>query len=303
MRAAGPWQRAMRPILLRLCAGLSLLAAAPVHAEPAPLRPALWKVTHHHTTIWLFGTIHMLPPDTHWIDGAIAKAADNATEIATEIDDPDGTRTRAAIAGRAGLPPGDHLADLLPIEERTALAERLGRFGIKPDSLDDRKPWFAAAMVSTLPLIRRGFDPHNGVEAGLYAREAPRHVHRVGIETPDGQIGVLDGLPLANQLAYLKTVIDQFDRIDGEVTAMFDAWSKGDAENLARLMNEDDGMDDPLLIDRLITQRNRTFAVWIAKRLKRPGRVFVAIGAGHLAGAGSVQDDLAKAGIKVERVQ
>lgn len=298
----------MRSLLFRFRLWLAIVACLPwgvadALADPAPLRPALWKITHHRTTIWLFGTVHMLPPDAHWIDGAVAKAADSADEIVTEIDDPDGVRTRAAIAGRAGLAPGDHLFDLMPLDQRTAFAERLARFGLKADSLNDRKPWFAAAMLSTLPLMRRGFDPHNGVEATLYAREAPRKVRHVGIETPDGQIGVLDGLPLTVQIAYLNAVIDQFDKIDGEITEMFTAWGKGDADHLAQLMNEDDSKDNPLLAERLITDRNRKFASWIAKRLRRPGRVFVAIGAGHLAGHGSVQDDLAKVGIHVERVQ
>jgi uncharacterized protein YbaP (TraB family) len=36
--------------------------------------------------------------------------------------------------------------------------------------------------------------------------------------------------------------------------------------------------------------------------MARPGVVFVAVGAGHLTGTGSVQDQLTRAGLKVERV-
>jgi uncharacterized protein YbaP (TraB family) len=157
--------------------------------------------------------------------------------------------------------------------------------------------------LSTLPLLRRGFDARSGVEAGLAAREIDRKITRTGIETPDGQLAILDGLPQETQLAYLTNVIDQFDAIDGEIDAMFAAWGKGDAATLARLMNEDEGKDDPLLIERLITDRNAHFAAWIEQRLTRPGTVFMAIGAGHLAGTGSVQALLARAGIRVERVQ
>jgi uncharacterized protein YbaP (TraB family) len=296
----------MRITLFRRLCWLLLLAPALAQAEPlhpAQLHPALWKVTRHHTTIWLFGTIHMLPADAHWLDGTVAQAADSADEIATEIDDPDGSKTRAALAAHTTLPAGTRLSGLMPADERAAFAERLGRFGIKPEQVDDKKPWFAAVMLSALPLMRRGIDPHNGVEAGLYAREAGRKVQRIGIETPDEQLGVLDGLPQASQLGYLKEVIDDFDSSESEITAMITAWGKGDAEGLARLMNEDEGKDDPLLIDRLITQRNHRFADWVAARLARPGTVFMAVGAGHLAGPGSVQDDLARLGITVKRVQ
>jgi uncharacterized protein YbaP (TraB family) len=293
----------MRITAFRTWLCLLLLVPTLAHADPAPLHPALWKITRHHTTIWLFGTIHMLPPDARWLNGAVAHAADGATEIATEIDDPDGGKTRAAMAAHEALPAGTRLSDVIPADERAALSERLGRFGITIDRFEGNKPWFAAAVLSTLPLLRRGFDAHSGVEAGLYAREAARKVRRTGIETPDEQIGILDGLPQPSQLSYLKSVIDDFDQIDGQIAAMFAAWGKGDATGLARLMNEEDGKDDPLLIQRLITERNHRFAEWIIKRLARPGKVFMAIGAGHLAGSGSVQDDLARAGIKVERVQ
>jgi len=290
----------MRITAFRRLACLLLWAPALAHAEPAALHPALWKVTRNHTTIWLFGTIHMLPPDANWMNGAVAQAADGADEIATEIDDPDGTMTRAAIAARGSLPSGEHLSDLLPADERTALSARLGGF---PAAINDKKPWFVAVALSTVPLLRRGFNTGSGVEAQLHAREAARKVRLVGIETPDEQIAILDGLPRTSQLAYLKNVIDDFDKIDGEIDTMIAAWGKGDAEALARLMNEDEAKDDPLLIERLLTQRNHHFADWIVQRLARPGTVLMAIGAGHLAGPGSVQDDLARLGVKVERVQ
>jgi len=292
-------------LLRRVMLALLLVGLFPAgaHADPVALRPALWKVTRQGTTIWLFGTIHMLPPGANWLTGPVAHAADTADEIATEIDDPDGSATRTALAARSPLPAGDHLSVLLPDDERVQLAERLARFGLGADRFDGDKPWYAAVALSTLPLLRRGFDARTGVEAGLSAREAERKVPHTGIETPDGQLAALDGLPQASQLAYLKSVIDDFDAIDGEIDAMFAAWGKGDAAGLARLMNEDEGKDDPLLIQRLILDRNRGFAAWIAKRLARPGTVFMAIGAGHLAGAGSVQDVLAHSGIRVERVQ
>jgi uncharacterized protein YbaP (TraB family) len=278
-------------------------SAAPARAPVAPLHPALWKITRGGTTIWLFGTIHMLPAGANWLTGPVAQAADSADEIATEIDDPAGTATRASLAARSLLPAGEHLSALLPDDENTAMTERLARFGLGAKQLDPDKPWYAAVALSTLPLLRRGFDSRNGVEAGLNAREAGRSLRHTGIETPDGQLAILDGLPQASQLAYLKNVIDDFDTIDGEIDAMVAAWGKGDAATLARIMNENEGKDDPLLTQRLILDRNVGFAAWIAQRLSKPGTVFMAIGAGHLAGAGSVQAVLAKSGVHVERVQ
>ena len=85
------------------------------------------------------------------------------------------------------------------------------------------------------------------------------------------------------------------------LAGMVEAWKRGDAATLARMMNEEE--DDPVLLERLLTNRNKAWAEWIDKRLDRPGTVFLAVGAGHLAGAGSVQDQLASKGIATNRVQ
>ena len=50
-------------------------------------------------------------------------------------------------------------------------------------------------------------------------------------------------------------------------------------------------------------QRNANWAEWIDTRLDTPGTVFVAVGAGHLAGTKSVQDYLAAKDIAVTRVK
>jgi uncharacterized protein YbaP (TraB family) len=67
-------------------------------------------------------------------------------------------------------------------------------------------------------------------------------------------------------------------------------------------MNEMQGQS-PALYELLLAGRNRSWAEWIETRLKSPGTVFVAVGAGHLAGKNSVQDYLAKDGIKTSRIE
>jgi uncharacterized protein YbaP (TraB family) len=66
-------------------------------------------------------------------------------------------------------------------------------------------------------------------------------------------------------------------------------------------MNEDES--DPLLMKVLLVDRNKAWAKWIEDRLKQPGTVFVAVGAGHLAGKDSVQAQLAVDGVKAKWVR
>jgi uncharacterized protein YbaP (TraB family) len=50
-------------------------------------------------------------------------------------------------------------------------------------------------------------------------------------------------------------------------------------------------------------QRNQTWAGKIIAMLQQPGTIFIAVGAGHLAGPDSVQAQLQSRGITVEQVR
>ena len=50
----------------------------------------------------------------------------------------------------------------------------------------------------------------------------------------------------------------------------------------------------------MFTERNARWADWIAARMQTPGTVFVAVGAGHLAGKDSVLVRLAERGISLD---
>jgi uncharacterized protein len=53
----------------------------------------------------------------------------------------------------------------------------------------------------------------------------------------------------------------------------------------------------------LLVRRNKAWAQWIRARLDQPGTAFIAVGAGHLGGEGSVQDQLKALGVESARVQ
>lgn len=291
----------MIPAFRFLAAALLALAPLQVALGQEVLHPALWKVQDEDTTIWLFGTVHMLPPGKDWLTGPIAQAVDGSAELVTEVIDPSGAQTQAALLERAMLPPRRTLRGLMRPGQRAAFEAFMKSHGLPMQAFDRYKPWYAAVVLSSLPLLQQGFSVRHGVETALEQRASDRP--HGALESVDQQLSLLDGLPRGVQLRYLAEVISEYDTIPAEVEKMALAWGTGDAEGLARMINEDEGKDDPLLTDVLILRRNRAWADWVRQRLKQPGTVFVAVGAGHLAGSGSVQDVLAKSGIAAARVQ
>ena len=298
-------------LLALATAPLALLAAAPALADdhattdaaaaPAASGPALWKVADEDTTIYLFGTVHVLPQGVEWYDATIASALEGSDTIVTEIKmDPAAEAQLQQLSMSMGmLPPGTTLRALLTPEQTAAYEAALAKIGAPPAAFDALKPWLAGLTLSLIPLMQQGYDPNSGVEKVLLAKAGAKP--QDALETPEFQLGIFDGMPTEGQVAFLMEAVEGMDEVKTELDKMVAEWAKGDADQLAVIMNE--GMSDPNVAEALLYSRNANWAEWIGARLDQPGSVFVAVGAGHLAGDKSVQDYLTQKGITVTRVK
>ena len=119
------------------------------------------------------------------------------------------------------------------------------------------------------------------------------------LEGLEAQFRMFDGRSEEQQLAQLRETLDSIDEIEAKLPPMLAAWSTGNMGELATITESE---SDPALYRMLFTDRNARWAGWIQERLARPGAVFLAVGAGHLAGSNSVQAALQGRGIRAERV-
>ncbi|HEU4651383.1 MAG TPA: TraB/GumN family protein [Croceibacterium sp.] len=272
------------------------------HAETPPRGavpgPALWQVRDADTTIYLFGTVHALPQGKEWFDGRIERAFTAADELVTEVDIRDQSASTAAMQRAAMLPEGTSLRDLMTPDNRQQFEAALVSLGLPVEALDRLEPWMASLTMSLLPLLQQGYQTESGVEMALSERAGTKQ--RDALETVAQQIDLFDGMPIDAQLTFLDKTVEAMPEAKTSLDAMVDEWIVGDADALATMLNAE--LDDPVLYQRLLTQRNANWAGWIERRLQQPGTVFIAVGAGHLAGKDSVQRQLRKRGVKVERV-
>ena len=278
-------------------------AATETAAAPATTGtgPALWKVADEDTTIYLFGTVHVLPKELEWYDATIATALKGSDMIVTEIKmDKASEAELQELSMKLGLlPPGTTLRSLLTPEQTAAYEAGLAKLGAPPEAFDPVKPWLAGLTLSLLPLMQQGYDPNSGVEKILLAKAGTKP--QGALETAEFQLGIFDNMPTEAQVAFMMEAVEGMDEIKPMLDRMVAEWAEGDAAELANIMNE--GMTDPAVAEALLYSRNANWAEWIDTRLDEPGTVFIAVGAGHLAGAKSVQDYLAQKGITVARVK
>ncbi|MEM6827049.1 MAG: TraB/GumN family protein [Pseudomonadota bacterium] len=264
--------------------------------------PALWKVADEDTTIYLFGTVHALPNGVEWYDEAIANALSSSDTLVTEIGLEPGRENAAQeiMMEKALLADGVTLRSLLDDDQTAQYETALAGLGLPAEAFDRFEPWMASITLTMLPLFQQGYSPDTGVEQ-ILIRKA-RDKSRDALETAEFQVSVFDELPQDKQITLLMETVEGVDEIKPLIDKMVVEWIEGDADALAELMNE--GLSDPELAEVLLYNRNANWAEWIDQRLDTtPGTVFIAVGAGHLAGEKSVQDLLEDRDIEVERLQ
>ncbi|MFA6228615.1 MAG: TraB/GumN family protein [Rhodanobacter sp.] len=271
---------------------------------PATLfaRPALWVVKHADTTIYLFGTVHLLPHDTAWRYPALEQALGTSKTLYIELTD-DNQANMAALVLRYGLDPAHPLSSLLDAAQRQQLQHAVEQSSVPGgmQTLSMMRPWLAALTLTTAPLLKAGLDPQQGVDRQLQAQMLAAGKPVLGLETAEQQIHFLADMSDTMQLAFLQATLKDIGKDSSELTDLIDAWKAGDTGRIAQIEDEDLRQQAPALYQRLLVQRNQVWAGEIAAMLQQPGTTFIAVGAAHLAGPDSVQVQLQKLGIETTR--
>lgn len=281
---------------------VAVAAAGCARAPTIAAKPALFLVSDGDTRIWLFGTIHLLPPGVAWQTPAVERAIAAADTLVTEIPAPDPARANAVLeAAMLNAAPAPILARV-PANRRAALLKALDAADLTLAEGDRLDSWAAATRISGASAQAAGAGRAEGVETTLHDRFAADGKRQLAFETLSGQLALFDTLPEAVQRALLIRSIDEAADPTRGYRATLTAWASGDQRRIAASFNPLFA-GQPLLEERLLTGRNRRWARWVVARMARPGAVFVAVGAGHLAGPGSVIAMVEAAGLKVTRTQ
>lgn len=286
--------------------------AQAVEAAPAPVAapravpqaegegPALWVVRDADSTLYLFGTVHILRPTTGWGSARVDAAFDSADQIWLEISNPDDQAAIIPLIQQHGLSPDRQLSHLITTGQLTLLDSAARSIGSNAVQMDVFRPWLAALTLSVAPLTRAGYDPQSGVELVLKARAdaAGKPVH--GFETIDKQVRILAGMAEPEQLAFLASILESYEEATVELDRMVEAWAAGDVATLNAVAVEEMRTETPELYEALLVRRNTDWAGQIQTLLEGSGTIFIAVGAAHLVGEDSVQEILKARGVAVE---
>lgn len=289
--------------------GLPLLiagSAVPATAAPAAhvAHPALWAVSDADTTVYLFGTIHLLPANYKWRTPKFDQAVAGSQQLVLEtiVDENNPQEMMAAMASLAFSPNLPPLAKRVPPEKVPALESAMKKSGLPVQAFDRMETWAAAFILLGNQFRDLGLKNGEGVETVLRNSFTSQGKAIGELESNKEQLSFFDKLPEQAQRQLLEGAIEDNASMSGDFSQMLGAWSRGDVESIAKSFNRDLSAS-PELKEVLLQRRNANWSQWVEKRMASPGSIMVAVGAGHLAGRDSVVEMLKRQGYKVRRLQ
>ena len=274
------------------------IAAAPTVVSAAP---AIWEVSDSDSKVWLFGSVHVLPPAIAWRTPKLDDLMKQSEQVFFEADIGPLGQLAVIINGiKMGFGQKTDWLSSLGAEQKDKLTAAITPLGLSVDQLAAFQPWLADAMIQEKVIETLGYTPSAGVDATLQA-ELPKE-RKAYFETVAEQLALLGTDPVDVQTRRLMITVDTVPTLGKEMSDMANAWSSGDVAALAKEMADDPTMDEGFT-KNLVTDRNANWLKTIEGLLADNHQDLIVVGAGHLAGDGSVVDLLAKAGFTVQRIQ
>lgn len=240
---------------------------------------------------YLFGTMHTDDNRVTNFPPSVIQALKNVDTFMLEVAD-------APPASLLQLPQGN-LKQYLSETELEQVA-RLADMHVMPMEMVLRmKPWLLAVLFD-LPKPQTPFAQDLLLKAK--AEELDKRV--LGLESPQEHFGVMDNLTTEEQLQMLRAVLKRSQKQkENDFERLMKAYLAGDSEQVA---NMDDAMTQGVLPAalwqrmrvKLLDERNVLMAERSLEQAKQ-GRIFIAVGAAHLAGKDGLIQAFRQAGFKL----
>jgi uncharacterized protein len=280
--SGGPKRAALRKLVAAVLASVAVgtLSTYPL----AQTRAFAWKATRGAGVVYLVGSVHMLTTDFYPLAPSLDAAFKDSDLLVEEADLNEmlSPNTQFSMLSKGMLPAGQTI-DKVVSPATLALINQHSGGALPLEALKQFKPWFLAMTLEALEWQSAGFDASLGLDKHFFDRAQTEGKGIQGLETTDFQISLFDGMTMDQQDRFLAETLKGIDKEKASVARLTGAWKVGDAATIERLVMAD-VKSDPVVYDRLLVSRNKTWLPKIEALFSRPRHAFVVVGAAHLVG-------------------
>jgi len=265
--------------------------------------PAIWVAKDYDSTVYLFGTVHLLPDDLSWLKDDVRDAFGKAGTVYFEVDTGRQGQIEASVLTQSlGMrSDGRRLSDNLDSYQLKLLDAAAHNGDIPLAALDSMKPWLASEFLTVAAAVNAGLSPELAADAALKSRAAREQKNVIYLETMEEQIRISADQPDFVQMKLLTDTLESFNALGADLKRIVSAWSVGQTDFLAREMVLKLKERSPDFYKALLTDRNKKWAKVLTRYMEDSGTAFVAVGTSHLLGEDSVIALLREQGYEVSR--
>ena len=267
--------------------------------------PAIWKITDLDSTLYLFGTVHLLPDGADWQRNDMRAAFDEVGTVYFETPDDAKANLEATLLQQTyGLyDSGERLTDYLDNSALNALTAAVHNVDLRYGVIVSFKPWLAADILSLAAAEAAGFKAGNSADAVLRVRAANDGKVIKYLDDMRTYIEAVALLPDYIQIESLEGTIRNFDNIGKDIKTVNAAWIVGNTDMLDAELIRATQKKSPEMYKVLFTERNAKWAQVLDQFMMGDSNAMAVVGIGHLLGEHSIPIHFRELGYDVERVR
>jgi uncharacterized protein YbaP (TraB family) len=175
--------------------------------------------------------------------------------------------------------------------------------GIPPELINKQKPWFLALTLTSLELLKLGFDPNYGIDRHFLSK-ADGTKKTLELESLDFQLNLFSTFSDREQELFLLYTTKNLSVLEQESDGLVSTWQSGDLNGMESIISKGllEDSDISSLYEKLLYERNRNMTSKIEEFLSTGETYFVVVGAGHLVGKKGILEILKSKGYPVEQL-
>ncbi len=272
-------------------------------ALPQSQKAFLWKAQSKTGVVYVLGSLHLMKKESYPLNAKIENAFEKSNVLAVEANINDIAKMDLQKLMQNAFYPGNETLERHVSRETYELVKKeTTGLGMPLELIIKQKPWFLSLTLTSLELMKLGFDPNYGID-NYFLQKSMGKKKIVELESIDYQLALLSGFSDREQELFLLHTLRDMKTIGQEIDKLLRAWTSGDVRGIESLLLKDAenrGMEH--VYEKLFYERNKNMASKIEEFLKTRETYFVVVGAGHLVGNKGIIEILRRKGYSIEQI-
>lgn len=245
---------------------------------------------------YLFGTIHIICEDDFYLGQNVQDKVVEAQKLVLEIDLDDPHMMQVVFAN-INNPSGEKITDYLDEDQfQTTQQFLLENAAVDIGMMKSMRPFMLLSMLypKMLECETKAYE----LELMKIAKENEMPV--LGLESIEDQLSVFENIPLDEQYKNLYDYVSDFEKGRKEFKKLIETYRSKDIERMVQMVGESPEYKN--YQDIMLDNRN---SKWITpmKSMMEEGKMFFAVGAGHLGGEKGLLNLLREEGYNINLLE